>query len=147
MTLDQYSTLLVSGSIAMFILAVGAGFGALVSSPVRARLMAIDYKWYLAALAAVSIVSIFGSLTYQLVYETPVCELCWWQRIFLYPVSVITLVALWYKTRESHVTGGILSLFGLWYAPPVLPGLVGLLAVGSQGYWLTCLLRRQVARG
>ncbi len=116
MTLDQYSAILVSGSIAMFILAMGVGFGALVSSTVRARLMAFDYKWYLAALAAISIVSIIGSLTYQLVYETPVCELCWWQRIFLYPVSVISLVALWYKTREAHVTIGILSLFGLWYA-------------------------------
>lgn len=33
-------------------------------------------------------------------------------------------------------------LLGLWFAPPVLPVLVGLLAVGSQGYWLTCLGRR-----
>ncbi len=116
MTLDQYSVLLVSGSIAMFFLAVGVGVGALFFPSIRTRLIAIDYKWYLAVLAAISVVSIIGSLTYQLVYETPVCELCWWQRIFLYPVSVITLVALWFRTREAHVTVGVLSLFGLWYA-------------------------------
>jgi disulfide bond formation protein DsbB len=50
------------------------------------------------------------------VYQTPVCELCWWQRIFLYPTSVITLVALWFKTRETHVTVAILSALGLYIA-------------------------------
>ena len=116
MTLDQYSTLLVSGSIALFVVAVGCAIAVLISPQTRARLTKIDYTWYIAALAAISVVSIIGSLIFQLTYETPVCELCWWQRIFLYPVSVISLVALWYKTREAHVTIGILSLFGLWYA-------------------------------
>lgn len=116
MTLDQYSTILVSGSIAIFVVAVGCAIAALISSRARARLTAIDYTWYIATLATISVVSIVGSLTYQLVYETPVCELCWWQRIFLYPISVITLVALWFRTHETHVTVGILSLFGLWYA-------------------------------
>ena len=37
-------------------------------------------------------------------------------------------------------------LLGLWFAPQVLPILVGLLAVGSQGFWLTCLGRRWVTR-
>lgn len=68
------------------------------------------------AIAVIAIVSVVGSLIYQLVYETPVCELCWWQRIFLYPVAIIAPVALWYKTRETHVTVAVLSAFGLWYA-------------------------------
>lgn len=50
-------------------------------------------------------------------------------------------------TRDLFYLVLVAFLFGLWYAPPMLPGLVGLLAVGSQGYWLTCLLRRRVARG
>lgn len=116
MTLDQYSTILVVGSIALFIGAVGAGLLALISPGIRQRLMKIDYTTYLAVLAAISIFSIVTSLTYQLIYETPVCELCWWQRIFLYPISVIALVALWYRTREAHVTIGILSLLGFFIA-------------------------------
>ena len=36
-------------------------------------------------------------------------------------------------------------LLGLWFRPQVLPVLVGLLAVGSQGYWLTCLGRGLVS--
>lgn len=116
MTLDVYSTLLVSGSIAMFGALVGACVMYLVSRTMRARIQKIPYERYIAALAVLSIVSVAGSLIYQLVYMTPVCELCWWQRIFLYPISVITLVALWFRTRETHVTVGILSAFGLWYA-------------------------------
>lgn len=116
MTLDQYSTILVITSIALFFGSVGAAIFALASARIRAHLTTIDYTQYIAALAAISIASIITSLIYQLVYETPVCELCWWQRIFLYPVSVIALVALWYRTRESHVTIGILSLLGLFIA-------------------------------
>lgn len=116
MTLDAYSTLLVSGSIAIFVALAGTCAMYLVSRTMRARIQQIPYERYIAALAVLSIVSIVGSLIFQLVYETPVCELCWWQRIFLYPVSVITLVALWFRTRETHVTVAILSAFGLWYA-------------------------------
>ncbi len=116
MTLEAYSTILVSGSIALFVGAVGIGILALVLPSIRARLAGIEYAKYLAALAAISFVSIVGSLIFQLIYETPVCELCWWQRIFLYPVIVIALVALWYRTREAHITIGILSLLGFFIA-------------------------------
>lgn len=116
MTLELYSTILVSGSIAMFVALVGVCVMYGLSRTVRERLRQVRYERYIVALAAVSVASIIGSLVYQLGYMTPVCELCWWQRIFLYPVSVITLVALWYKTRETHVTVAILSAFGLFYA-------------------------------
>jgi ABC-type bacteriocin/lantibiotic exporter with double-glycine peptidase domain len=101
MTLDAYSTILVIGSIAMFLALLGASVAYFASRTTREKLERIPYERYIAALAAVSITSIVGSLIFQLVYETPVCELCWWQRIFLYPVSVISLVALWYKTQDD----------------------------------------------
>lgn len=116
MTLETYSTLLVAGSMAMFAVLLGMYMAYAFSPVVRERVIRIPYERYIAALAIVSLVSIAGSLIYQLVYLTPVCELCWWQRIFLYPVSVITLTALWFRTRETHVTVAILSAFGLWYA-------------------------------
>jgi disulfide bond formation protein DsbB len=116
MTLELYSTLITLGSIGIFTILLGAGIGYLFSTKIREYVKQISYEQYLIALAAISIVSIAGSLIYQLVYLTPVCELCWWQRIFLYPVSVIALVAYWFRTRESHITIAILSAFGLWYA-------------------------------
>lgn len=116
MTLDAFSTVLVLGSIGLFVALVGVCIAYFVSRNMQKKLQRIPYERYIVALAVVSILSILGSLIFQLVYETPVCELCWWQRIFLYPVSVITLVALWFKTRETHVTVAVLSAFGLWYA-------------------------------
>ena len=47
---------------------------------------------FLAALGA-----IVGSLIYSNVIGFAPCELCWWQRIFLYPQAVIFVVALYKK--------------------------------------------------
>lgn len=116
MTLDAYSIALVSGSIAIFVLLLCLCVAYFVSHAVREWMRQIPYERFIATIAILSCVSIAGSLIYQLVYLTPVCELCWWQRIFLYPISVITLVALWYRTRETQVTVAILAAFGLWYA-------------------------------
>ena len=49
-------------------------------------------------------------------------------------------------TRDLFYMVLVAFLLGLWFAPRVLPVLVALLAVGSQGYWLTCLGRRLVSR-
>ncbi len=49
-------------------------------------------------------------------------------------------------TRDLFYVVLLAFLLGLWYAPQVLPILVGLLAVGSQGYWLTCLTRWVIRR-
>jgi disulfide bond formation protein DsbB len=116
MTLEAFSTILTLGSVALFGALLIVGVGYLTSSGIRSLVRQIPYEQFLLALFLISVSSIAFSLTYQLVYMTPVCELCWWQRIFLYPVSIITFVALWYRTRETHVTVGILALGGFWYA-------------------------------
>lgn len=41
----------------------------------------------------------FGSLFYSNVVGFPPCELCWWQRIFIYPLVPIFAVAFWKKDR------------------------------------------------
>ena len=49
-------------------------------------------------------------------------------------------------TRDLFYMVLVAFLLGLWFAPHLLPVLVGLLAVGSQGYWLTCLACGLVSR-
>ncbi len=116
MTLETFSIVLALGSMALFGVLLIVGVGYLTSSGIRSLVRLILYEQFLLGLFFISVSSIAFSLTYQLVYMSPVCELCWWQRIFLYPVSVITFVALWFKTRETHVTVGILAAGGFWYA-------------------------------
>ena len=38
--------------------------------------------------------SVLGSLFVQYIAVIPPCDLCWWQRIFLYPVALIAAVGL-----------------------------------------------------
>ncbi|MHB1330573.1 MAG: disulfide bond formation protein B [Minisyncoccota bacterium] len=37
----------------------------------------------------------FGSLFYSNIVGFPPCELCWWQRIFIYPLLPLFAVAFW----------------------------------------------------
>ena len=39
----------------------------------------------------IGILSIFGSLYFSVVMKWPPCDLCWYQRIFIYPVPIIIL--------------------------------------------------------
>jgi len=62
----------------------------------------------------VAAVTTLGSLYYSLVAHFEPCELCWYQRICMYPLSVVLLIAAWRRD------------FGIWrYAgPPVVVGIV-----------------------
>lgn len=57
-----------------------------------------------------SLASIIGSLTYSEIIGLLPCELCFWQRIFLYPVAVITALALICKKESLELWREILAL-------------------------------------
>jgi disulfide bond formation protein DsbB len=63
------------------------------------------YKHVLLLGLLVSGAAVFGSLLLSNLVGFPPCELCWWQRIALYPNAVLFLVALKKKQRDvfSHV--------------------------------------------
>lgn len=66
---------------------------------------------------SVSLVAVMGSLFYSEVRGFEPCVLCWWQRVFLYPLPVIFGIALWKKDNQAFL-----------YAVPlvVLAGLVAI---------------------
>ncbi len=116
MDIEIYSSFL---SVALFAIALPLVIGLvayLLIPSARSAILKYRYESFLMAIGLLSLLSIGGALLYQLVYQTPVCELCWWQRIFLFPISVVAFVAAWCKTREAHFTTAILALFGLGYA-------------------------------
>ncbi len=49
-----------------------------------------------------------GSLALSEVFDQAPCELCWYQRIFMYPLPILILVALVRRTREARV--GVVAL-------------------------------------
>ncbi len=73
----------------------------------------IDEIIFLIAFAALA-----GSLIYSNIVGFPPCDLCWIQRIFMYPQVVIAGVSLWRKEKLAvyyalplSILGGLVALF------------------------------------
>lgn len=56
----------------------------------------------------ISLLSIFGSLYFSEVLHLPPCTLCWYQRIFMYPLVVILAVGI--LRRDKNVPFYVLPL-------------------------------------
>ena len=116
MNLEQFSILLSVGLIVISVVTI-ASFLAYVFVPkLRTQLCTIEYELYLKTIGLLAVTSTLMVLVYQFYYLTPVCAYCWWQRIFMFPIDIVILVALWYKTKHSEVTTGILAAFGTFFA-------------------------------
>lgn len=70
-----------------------------------------DYSLLLAFLVVLA--GIAGSLIYSEILKIPICNLCWIQRILIYPQIIFLGVALYNKSRQvfNYVLG--LNAFGL----------------------------------
>lgn len=65
---------------------------------------------------AVSFIATLGSLALSeiLIYEP--CKLCWIQRIFMYPIFIISLVAFLKREYHQYLYIYILSLLGMSFS-------------------------------
>lgn len=71
-------------------------------------------KWDQLTLHFVNLISflaIAGSLYYSDIVGIEPCVLCWYQRIFLYPIFIITFVGIVRKDVSSLIYAFILALF------------------------------------
>ena len=120
MSVDQVSIFL--ALLALVASAVGAtALAACLATGLRERLA--DFGPLLLPLAlAVATVATAGSLYYSEVAGYPPCELCWYQRICMYPLVPVLAVGLW---RRGQSAG--------WYALPL--AVVGL-GVSAYHYQL-----------
>ena len=116
MSLDLYSYILAIAVLGLGALTLISLVWYLCSSKIRAKIQSIPYFHIVKMIGLLAITSTIGVLIYQLHYEVEVCELCWWQRIFMFPIDVIVLVSLYYKTKTNHMIVGILSAFGIFFA-------------------------------
>ena len=66
------------------------------------------YTTVLACL--VSLIAVVGSLFYSEIVGFEPCVLCWWQRIFLYPLLIIFGVAVWKKPTSAFLYAVPLAL-------------------------------------
>lgn len=64
----------------------------------------------------ISLLAIIGSLFYSEIVGFAPCVLCWWQRVFLYPLAVIFGVALWKKLPQVFLYAVPLALLAIVFA-------------------------------
>lgn len=75
-----------------------------------------QYNLYLILQLFIILASIFGSLFFSEVMKFPPCNLCWYQRLCVYPMAFIILTGLYLKSKETilfllpfSITGLIIS--------------------------------------
>ncbi len=81
---------------------------------------------------AVSLVAVGGSLFFSEVMRFEPCKLCWFQRIFMYPLVILLGMACYKNDRKliayilpMSIIGGMISLYH--YSEQKIPGLAKLL--------------------
>jgi len=52
--------------------------------------------------------AVAGSLIYSEIVGFPPCNLCWWQRVFMYPIPLLALIA-WIK-KDKGITDYVLPM-------------------------------------
>lgn len=64
----------------------------------------------------IAVVATVGSLFLSEIVRFPPCELCWYQRIFMYPQVIILGIALVRENAEAKFLSLVLSIIGLLIA-------------------------------
>jgi disulfide bond formation protein DsbB len=84
------------------------------------------YQLYLAWL--ISVVSLLGSLYFSEIILYVPCKLCWFQRIFMYPLAIVLGIACYRNdrgiipyARTLSIIGGCISIFH--YLEQKVPGM------------------------
>jgi len=71
----------------------------IIHSKTRAKMYIFIHKYILELLFFGIMSAVIGSLVYSEIVGFPPCDLCWYQRIFLYPQAIIVLVAMFRKDK------------------------------------------------
>ena len=64
----------------------------------------------------VAATSVLGALFFSEVMQLPPCVLCWWQRIFMFPLALVLPIGLFPLDRKVIRYGLALALPGLLFA-------------------------------
>ena len=105
---DVLGVLAIAGALAAAALVVG-----LILPSARARIVAVLGGSGTSLAAGVALIAMLGSLWFSEFAEFPPCELCWYQRIAMYPLVVVLGVAAWRGERSTRFIAFVLAGAGL----------------------------------
>lgn len=97
---------------------------------------------------AISLIATSGSLFFSAVMNLPPCNLCWFQRIFMYPLSYTIGLAIIIQNKSKELYSLGLSIMGLFVSiyhnliyyefitKPIVPCTSGISCSAKQIEWL-----------
>lgn len=115
-TKDTYDMILSLGVLAVLAFVILHIIAYISSRAVRAKTLQFGYFTYIKIIGIFSVLATIFALTYQYGYGLPVCELCWWQRIFMFPIDFIVIMAIASKIAKIHKPIMALSVVGMGIA-------------------------------
>jgi disulfide bond formation protein DsbB len=104
---------------------------ALFHRPSRAQIVRTGRRYGILAIFLLSAVSIAGSLLIQYAGALAPCILCWWQRIFMYPIAIISLIAFIKNVELSDIADYLLALSFLGALVALYQHLLQMLPAGA----------------
>lgn len=76
----------------------------------------MNKKYLLYASWLISLMSVIGSLFFSEVLHIPPCVLCWYQRVFMYPLAFIFPIAIIRRDKNVYAYTLPLGIIGLTIA-------------------------------
>jgi disulfide bond formation protein DsbB len=73
-------------------------------------------KYRLELIFLISLMGTVGSILLSVYFKLAACELCWYQRVFLFVIPVISAIALIKNDTKAYVYVYYLSLIGLIFS-------------------------------
>lgn len=111
------NTILSFGTLVLQILSVSIIIGIITKDKSRFYSFLADKALFFVILGSLG--SALMSIVYSNIIGFSPCTLCWFQRIFMYPIAVISIVALvkkynsefWTNAKVLSIIGGIIALY------------------------------------
>ncbi len=117
--LRTYINLIIGvGTLASHIVLIAIILMIVVSPTWRSRLYKFVHNHVLNIILIESLFALLGSLAYSEIVGFPPCDLCWIQRIFIYPQAIIAFIAILKKDKSivdyllpMSVIGGLVAFY------------------------------------
>ena len=111
---------------------------ALFFGPKKSTLLDFIEKHFLTIGFLISLISVLFSLVYSEAIKFPPCQLCWFQRVFLFPMVFIFGVSLWDNFRHQlsearNVIKYAIPLLSVGFVISVYQNFVYYFGSGNQG--------------
>jgi disulfide bond formation protein DsbB len=116
LTQENFSVLVSAGCLALLISSLLVLVLYFTNSKIRKSIKSLDYSFFMQSIFSITFVSIVGALIYQEYYNTPVCPLCWQQRMLIYSIGIVSAISLMIKDRLAHYYILAIAAFGLYIA-------------------------------